>query len=246
LQPPSEAPSDPRLEKYRKMLRMHIPRPAVEMKMQVDGLDPSLLDAPQPQGASTAPSSEAPSDPRLEKYRKMLRMHIPRPAVEMKMQADGLNPSLLDGSAPSLAMGHGSGSTEAASPAASGPPVCEDPRFKKYFKMLKMHLPKGAVAQKMAAEGLDSAVLDLDPNSPAPPSGGSGPASPLGAMLLGKAAARPKPPVKPQDDVLLQELGMQAKPVLIPGTKVKQVRFLPTYLPTYLPTCLPLSFLLIY
>ena len=52
--------------------------------------------------------------------------------------------------------------------AAGGPPLGEDPKYAKYFKMLKMHLPKPAVQLKMAAEGADPAVLDLDPSGPAP------------------------------------------------------------------------------
>ena len=44
----------------------------------------------------------------------------------------------------------------------------EDATYAKFFKMLKMHVPKMAVAGKMAAEGLDASVLDLDPTKPAP------------------------------------------------------------------------------
>eukprot|EP00617_Octactis_speculum_P022014 CAMPEP_0185766450 /NCGR_PEP_ID=MMETSP1174-20130828/37315_1 /TAXON_ID=35687 /ORGANISM="Dictyocha speculum, Strain CCMP1381" /LENGTH=50 /DNA_ID=CAMNT_0028450153 /DNA_START=1 /DNA_END=150 /DNA_ORIENTATION=- len=44
----------------------------------------------------------------------------------------------------------------------------DDPEFTKYFKMLKMHLPKGAVAAKMVGEGKDPAVLDMDPEGPSP------------------------------------------------------------------------------
>ena len=32
----------------------------------------------------------------LAKYQKMLKMHLPRGAVEQKMRADGLDPALLD------------------------------------------------------------------------------------------------------------------------------------------------------
>ena len=34
-------------------------------------------------------------------------------------------------------------------------PLKDDPKFAKYFKMLKMHLPPQAVKNKMEAEGLD-------------------------------------------------------------------------------------------
>lgn len=46
----------------------------------------------------------------------------------------------------------------------------DDPRYAKYFRMIKLHIPKMAVAAKMASEGLDPAILDLDSSQPAPPS----------------------------------------------------------------------------
>ena len=44
--------------------------------------------------------------------------------------------------------------------------VCDDERFSKYFKMLKMGVPMQAVKNKMKAEGLDDNVLD-NPDAPA-------------------------------------------------------------------------------
>ena len=44
----------------------------------------------------------------------------------------------------------------------------DDPMYAKYFKMLKMHLPPPAVKQKMTADGLDSSILDRNPNDPSP------------------------------------------------------------------------------
>ena len=44
--------------------------------------------------------------------------------------------------------------------------VCDDERFSKYFKMLKMGVPMQAVKNKMKAEGLDDSVLD-NPDAPA-------------------------------------------------------------------------------
>ena len=62
-------------------------------------------------------------------------------------------------------------------PGQSGPPpLKDDPKFAKFFKMLKMHLPKGAVAQKMTSMGLDPAILDMDPEQPLPST--SGPTTP--------------------------------------------------------------------
>eukprot|EP00937_MAST-01D_sp_MAST-1D-sp2_P001223 g1223.t1 len=49
---------------------------------------------------------------------------------------------------------------------AVGVALKDMPEFSKYFKMLKMGLPKGAVAQKMVKDNLDPAVLDMDPGRP--------------------------------------------------------------------------------
>ena len=88
VEPPpfSAMADDPRLAKYLRMLKMHLPRGAVEQKMRVDGLDPSLLGggaAAAPAVPAPPPAAPAPSgDPRLAKYERMLKMHLPRGAVE--------------------------------------------------------------------------------------------------------------------------------------------------------------------
>merc|ERR1712096_318571 len=46
-------------------------------------------------GASIGPASIPAKDPRLEKFSKMLRMHMPEGAVMLKMQAEGFDPALL-------------------------------------------------------------------------------------------------------------------------------------------------------
>ncbi len=40
------------------------------------------------------------------------------------------------------------------------------PTFEKYFKMLKMHVPKPAVQHRMKKDGVNPVALDLDPNVP--------------------------------------------------------------------------------
>ena len=57
-------------------------------------------------------------------------------------------------------------------PGAPPPPPAmllkDDPMYAKYFKMLKLGLPKDACKQKMATEGVDPNVMDLDPEGPSP------------------------------------------------------------------------------
>jgi len=108
----------------------------------------AMLVAPNP--ASELAVSQSASNPALVKYRKMLSMHLPLGAVQQKMAADGLDPSLLD----ELAIETKPASELAVSQSASNPALV------KYRKMLSMHLPLGAVQQKMAADGLDSSLLD--------------------------------------------------------------------------------------
>ena len=44
------------------------------------------------------------------------------------------------------------------------PPLKEDPDYQKYFKMLKMGLPIGAVKNALVRDGKDPSIMDLDPN----------------------------------------------------------------------------------
>merc|ERR1712070_964012 len=46
----------------------------------------------------------------------------------------------------------------------TGPALKDDPEYVKYFKMLKMGLPMGAVQHAMTRDGKDPSIMDLDPN----------------------------------------------------------------------------------
>jgi len=155
---------DPRFSKYFKMLKMHVPKGAVVAKMTAEGLDPAVLDMdpelPAPDKGTSEPTVAIKDDPRFSKYFKMLKMHVPKGAVVAKMTAEGLDPAVLDMDPELPAPDKGTSEPTVA--------IKDDPRFSKYFKMLKMHVPKGAVVAKMTAEGLDPAVLDMDPELPSP------------------------------------------------------------------------------
>ena len=151
---------DPKYAKYFQMLKMHIPRPAVEAKMRAEGVDPAILD--QNPLSPSAPKEPVASDhPKFGKYFAMLKMHIPKAAVEAKMRGEGtFVPKLLD-----------LDPSKPIPPNFFGPPLKDDPTFSKYFQMLKMHIPKAAVEGKMRAEGVAEAlipVLSCDPNAPLP------------------------------------------------------------------------------
>ena len=90
------------------------------------------------------------------------------------MAADGVDPSILDmnpdGPSPNPPSGFLPAAATAATSvvAATTTKLRDDPMFTKYFKMLKMHLPPPAVRQKMAADGIDPSILDMDPDGPSP------------------------------------------------------------------------------
>jgi len=194
---------DPKLGKYFKMLSMHLPKPAVLMKMKADRIDSKILDMDPDQPSPNQPSSDdedertdpgvetttvaavtLKDDPKYAKYFKMLSMHLPKPAVSMKMKADGIDPKILemDPEGPSPNQPHGN---KTVNPETDEPRVVvilkDDPKYAKYFKMLSMHLPKPAVAMKMSVEALDPKILDMDPEGPSPSSGDSGCAGSGGA-----------------------------------------------------------------
>ena len=93
---------------------------------------------------------------RYEKYFKMLKVGMPLPAVQHAMTRDGLDASVMDGD-------H---NQPAPLPKPDGVPLKDDPAYAKYFKMLKLGLPLGAVKNAMERDGIDPTVMDGDHNAP--------------------------------------------------------------------------------
>mmetsp|Transcript_28829 Transcript_28829/g.50736 ORF Transcript_28829/g.50736 Transcript_28829/m.50736 type:complete len:433 (+) Transcript_28829:201-1499(+) len=71
--------------------------------------------------------------------------------------------------------GSAPGAPAAPAPAAAAPPPAveagpklkDDPRFVKYFRMVKLGVPPPVVEMKMKTEGFDPQILQLDPEGPA-------------------------------------------------------------------------------
>ena len=101
-------------------------------------------------------------DPEYTKYFKMLKMGLPLDAVKHAMKRDGKDESImdLDPVKPFSAF-----KNKPHHPLRnSGPPLKDDPEYTKYFKMLKMGLPIGAVKNALQRDGRDPSIMDLDPN----------------------------------------------------------------------------------
>lgn len=109
---------------------------------------------------------------RYAKYFKMLKVGMPLPAVQHAMTRDGLDPSVMDGD-------HNMPAPQ-PQPESSGVPLKQDPTYAKYFKMLKLGLPMGAVKNAMERDGLNPSVMDGNHNAPvssSTTSSGKGPSS---------------------------------------------------------------------
>ena len=95
------------------------------------------------------------NDPQYAKYVKMLKVGMPIPVVQHAMTRDGLDPTILEGDL-----------NKPVQEILVGVPLKEDPAYTKYFKMLKLGLPMGAVKNAMERDGVDSEVMDGDHNAP--------------------------------------------------------------------------------
>jgi hypothetical protein len=85
----------------------------------------------------------------------MLQVGLPKEAIKIKMQQEGANPAYLD-----------KDPTEQVPLVVESAkvPVSEHPTYSKYFRMLKVGLPKDAVKAKMTQEGANPAYLDKEPD----------------------------------------------------------------------------------
>lgn len=180
---------DPKYGKYFKMLKIGHPAPVVKHRMQRDGADPAILDLDPNKPLSEQQSGDggdseaervfqeqlAEYKAKIGKYTQMLKVGLPRPVVEHKMQMEGVNPAWLDGPPTKQAK------QQQQQPAA---PTEEEiaahrAKYDKYFAMLRVGLPRGAVEHKMMMAGIDPKELDGPrPVASAASSAASSPATP--------------------------------------------------------------------
>eukprot|EP00934_Nitzschia_sp_Nitz4_P006014 Nitzschia sp. Nitz4//scaffold124_size66437//25636//38731//NITZ4_006111-RA/size66437-processed-gene-0.6-mRNA-1//1//CDS//3329534552//6004//frame0 len=179
--------SDPEYEKYFKMLKMGLPMGAVKNALVRDGKDPSIMDLDPnksvksqlaPKGGDNDDGPPLKEDPEYEKYFKMLKMGLPVGAVKNALTRDGKDPGIMDlDPEKSLKSQTGGGGGD------DGPPLKDDPEYEKYFKMLKMGLPVGAVKNALSRDGKDPGIMDLDPNKSLKSQTGGGAAEDTGPPL---------------------------------------------------------------
>jgi hypothetical protein len=157
----------PEYSKYFKMINMGLPIGAVKNSLGRDGKDPSIMDLDpnkslKSQTQEAAKEGDGPplkDDPEYAKYYKMLSMGLPMGAVKNALTKDGKDPAVMD-----LDPNKSFKSQVSQGDSDDGPPLKDDPDYAKYFKMLTMGLPMGAVKNAIGRDGKDAAVMDLDPN----------------------------------------------------------------------------------
>ena len=136
--------------------------------MERDGEDPTIMDLDPEKSVTSQLNKEEEEvddgpplkdDPKYSKYFKMLKMGLPKGSVQNAMERDGEDPSIMDLDPEKSVASQLNKEEEIVD---TGPPLKEDPKYVKFFKMLKMGLPIGAVQNAMQREGHDPSVMDLD------------------------------------------------------------------------------------
>ena len=160
----------PKYSKYFNMLKKGLPETSVRHAMMRDGVDASVLDKDpneeidieEEKPASAAVKKVKLSEhPKYSKYFNMLKKGLPETSVRHAMMRDGVDASVLDKD-PNEEV-----ELEEEKPAASTVKkvkLCEHPKYSKYFNMLKKGLPETSVRHAMMRDGIDSSILEKDPN----------------------------------------------------------------------------------
>ena len=133
-------------------------------------------------------------DPRYLKYGTMLKVGLDPSAVCHSMVRDGLDPDSINNRVAN------DNTVKRETNATSAVPLRDDPRFEKYFRMLRMGLPAAAVSHAAERDGLDPSVIDCDPDAPAPP-----PLQPsqlvLGENVMSGGLIETEPSKQPSDNL---------------------------------------------
>ncbi|CAK4101660.1 unnamed protein product [Aphanomyces euteiches] len=153
----------PALAKFFKLSKMGMPLPQIQLKMQSEGFDPALLEAPETlvdnEGKKFVPAAagmRADECPALAKFFKLSKMGMPPPQIQLKMQSEGFDPELIN--APETLVGEDGKKLPSA--VSAGVRADECPALAKFFKLSKMGMPPAQIQLKMESEGFDPALLE--------------------------------------------------------------------------------------
>ncbi|OQR85193.1 formin-homology 2 domain-containing protein [Thraustotheca clavata] len=147
---------------------MGMPAMQVELKMKSEGLDATVLSTPdkmipENDDAPTNEAKKAPAPagpvmvavkdhPKYAKYFKLANMGMPAMQVELKMKAEGLDPTLM--ATPDKKIPE-----KDEKPEPKEILVKDHPDYAKYLKLQKMGMPQPQIELKMKAENLNPELL---------------------------------------------------------------------------------------
>ncbi|KAG3022538.1 hypothetical protein PC121_g10333 [Phytophthora cactorum] len=152
--------------KFFKLLKMGMPMEHVKLKVSSEGLDANLLETPdklvdedgkEVKGEASAPKGiPVKEHEKFAKFFKLMKMGMPLPHIKLKVASEGLDGDLLD--TPDKLVDEDGKEIKAGS--GKKVKASEHPSYVKYFKLLKMGMPRPQLELKMNAESLDPKVLD--------------------------------------------------------------------------------------
>ncbi|OWZ19581.1 Formin like protein [Phytophthora megakarya] len=152
--------------KFFKLLKMGMPMDHVKLKASSEGLDANLLETPD--RLVDADGKEYKGDTpavkgvpvkeheKFAKFFKLMKMGMPLPHIKLKAASEGLDADLLD-TPDKLVDEDGK---EIKADGGKTVKASEHPSYAKYFKLLKMGMPRPQLELKMCAESLDPKVLE--------------------------------------------------------------------------------------
>ena len=171
-------------KKYFKLKKMGMGVEQLKQKMMNDGMDPSIIDLPEPDWSASSqppttsaeppqsspnPVARAPAKPAIgeeyKKYFKLKKMGMGVEQLKQKMTNDGMDPSIIDLPEPDWnASSQTTALTQRPTPPSepvtpAKPAISEE--YKKYFKLKKMGMGVEQLKQKMMNDGMDPSVIDL-------------------------------------------------------------------------------------
>ncbi|KAE9038900.1 hypothetical protein PR001_g5395 [Phytophthora rubi] len=173
--------------KFFKLLKMGMPIDHVKLKASAEGLDAGLLETPDKlvdvdgkevvDGAPAVKGIPVKEHEKFAKFFKLMKMGMPLPHIKLKAVSEGLDGDLLE-TPDKLVDEDGK---EIKADVGKTVKASEHPSYAKYFKLLKMGMPRPQLELKMNAESLDPKVLD----------------TPDAMIPENLSAAAPKAPAKP-------------------------------------------------
>jgi hypothetical protein len=149
--------------KFRKMLKINVSREAVRNKMTVENVDNKIIEAvlgkveqpPQQQDIKQPKSLSSEDESIAEKYKKMLKVGLPREAVQHKMRKENVSNSIF------VAL---FGPTSVPQCEKRKAPLLteeEKKEVEKYQKMLKVGLPSELVEHDMKKMNVSDKVMSV-------------------------------------------------------------------------------------